>query len=216
MSTAEILTAYECCDRKGFWSRDWQRRRLTPNEMLRRALTAGVTESERSDFGEVAGETIMELGVDPGMETPSSHNIYDSVVHHAALADILTQAIRRPGARPWSIPPPTTLGGAPWASGAFVDPLGTTLRQIVLASSWSDSRHYAEVRNWRTTGEVAAYRLPMQVAVLILGQYRDGRRSGPWTKGFLHPRNRMLRFRKRARISSEVFSGGLASIDARG
>jgi hypothetical protein len=26
----------------------------------------------------------------------------------------------------------------------------------------------------------------------------------------------MLRFRKRARISSEVFSGGLASIDARG
>jgi hypothetical protein len=148
----------------------------------------------------------MDLAVDPGMEIPSSRYLHESVIHHAALADMLTSAVRRPKSKPWLLPAPTTLGDAPWASSAFLDPSGTKLRRFVLATSWSDSRHYQETRSWYSLGEMAAYRLPMTMVVLVIGQHRDGRRSSPWTRGFLHPQNHKLRFRKKSRSSFEVFS----------
>lgn len=206
MSTPDLLTAYESCDLRGYWARDWQRKRLDATDMLRRAITAGVTESEREDFGQLAGETMMELAEDPGMETPSSRSIYESVVHHAALADMLTGALRKPDTKPWAIPPPTTLGGAPWASRAFLDPSGDKLRAVVLASSWGTDRHYREVQSWYALGEAAAYSLPIQLVVLRLGEQRDGRRTGTWTQGFLHPRNHKLRFRKKSRSTFESFN----------
>jgi hypothetical protein len=76
----------------------------------------------------------------------------------------------------------------------------------VLASVWNDERHYSSIRSWHGLGETAAYGLPMTIVVLILGQHRDGRRAGPWTKGLLHPQNHKLRFRKKKAISSEIFS----------
>lgn len=206
MTTPELLSAYETCDRKGFWSRSWQRRRLDATAILREAIRAGVTESERPDFGTLAGETVMELAVDPGMEMPSSNYLHASVVHHAALADMLTCALRRPQDTAWRLPPLWPAGVPGWTSSALLDPSGSKLRRIVLASSWSDARHYSEVRSWYALGEVAAYRLPMTMAVLVLGPHRDGRRSGPWTKGFLHPMNHTLRFRKKSKSSSEVFN----------
>lgn len=205
MNTPDLLTAYETCDRKGFWSRDYQQRCPDGTEILRRGITAGLTERDRDDFGTVAGEAVMNLAADLGMEIPSSRHLYESVIHHAALADTLTTAIRRPQDRPWEIPELVS-GIDGWKSAAFLNQSGTGLRRIVLASSWNDERHYSELRSWHSLGEVAAYRLPMTLVVLILGQHRDGRRSGPWTKGFLHPQNHKLRFRKKAKVESETFS----------
>lgn len=205
-STADLLTHYETCDRKGVWSKDWRRRRLDATQMLREAIRAGVTEKAREDFGALAGETIMELGADPGMEIPSSRHVYDSVIHHAALADALTSAVRRPQAPAWALPSKTVVSGLQWAPSAFLDPSGTRLRRVVLASSWNDARHYSEIQSWYGMGEVVAYGLPMTMAVLVLGQSRDGRRASPWTKGFLHPMNHKLRFRKRSKVTSEIFS----------
>ena len=75
MTTASVLTAYESCERRTYWARHWERRRLDSTEFLRRALHAGVTEAMRDDFGEVAGETVMDLAVDPGLEMPLSRDI---------------------------------------------------------------------------------------------------------------------------------------------
>lgn len=169
--------------------------------MLQAAIAAAVTEAERTDFGEVAGEEIMQLAKDRGMQT-NSHQIYDSAVHHSCLADITSSAIRKPGEEPWTRPEPLSTG---WTSGAFLDPSGTRLRRVVLASSWSDDRHYSEIRSWYSLGEVAAYEMPMQQVVLILGVQRDGRRHSPWTKGLLHPTNHKLRFRKVKHTTTEDF-----------
>lgn len=198
MPTADLLTSFETCPRKGYWSQNWQRRRLNSAQMLRLAIQAGVTEAVREDFGELAGETIMDLARDPGMEIPSSHYLHESVVHHAALADVLTTAVRRPRTLPWLLPPPAVVGSLPWASSAFLEPSGTKLRRVVLASAWNDERHWSEVRSWYALGEAAVYRLPVTLVVLILGQHRDGKRSSAWTRGFLHPQNHKLRFRKRS------------------
>ncbi len=174
--------------------------------MLREGITAGVTEVEREDFSVVAGERIMELAVDPGMEMPDSRNLHASVYHHATLADTLTSAIRRADDKAWRVAPPETVAGAPWSSSAFLDPTGNKLRRTVMVTAWTDSRHYSELRSWYAMGEMAVYNLPMTQVVLVLGQHRDGRRNSPWTKGFQHPANRKLRFRKKGRSSTEVFS----------
>src|ERR1700744_2226179 len=113
------------------YSRDWERITLDGTEMLQRAIAAGVMESERPDFGELAGEEVMSLAAERGLET-KSHQVYASSVHHACLADILTSAIRKPSDALWSRPDPLTTG---WVSGAFLDPSGAYLRRIVLATS---------------------------------------------------------------------------------
>jgi hypothetical protein len=205
-TTPALLSAYETCARKGYYTQLWRPDRLTANEILLGGMKAGLMEGERKDFGEVAGETVMDLAVSPGMEMPTSRHLHDSVVHHAALADMLTSALRTPGGVPWGQPPPTRLGGLPWASNAFLDPSGAMLRRVALVSNWNDDRHYQELRSWYSLGEVVAYDMPMTIAVMVLGQHRDGRRSGPFTRGFLHPNNHKLRFRKKAKVTSETFS----------
>jgi hypothetical protein len=42
--------------------------------------------------------------------------------------------------------------------------------------------------------------------VCVIGQQRNGKRISPWVKGFLHPQNKQLRFRKKERAQSEVFN----------
>lgn len=166
------------------------------SEAIRTALLAS-----GGDYGEIAGSEVMQLAADRGLDT-DSHKLYPSVVHHAALSDLIVTSVRKPSDPPWLIPDPVQS----WTSDCFLSPDGTTLRRIVLVSNWSDSRHYGECRSWRTMGEIAHYELPMDLIVVIIGQERDGLRHGPWTQGFLHPHNRTLRFRKKSRSTSEVFN----------
>lgn len=205
INTAQLLTSFETCSRKGYWQQEWRWHRLEPNEALRQALAAGLTETVRPDYGEVAGETIMGLAADPGLNL-NTPRLYDAVVHHACLADVLTSAIRRPGAPAWGFPPIMPWRGLQWASSAFLDPSGARLRSLVLATSWNEERRIAEERSWYSLGERAIYNLPMTLVVLILGRLHDGMRQSAWTQGFLHPINSQLRFRKRTNVRFSTFS----------
>lgn len=201
-SPPDLLSAYELCQRKGAWTRSWERLRMDGMQMILAAMRAGVTEAERPDFAELAGETVMELGEDRGIETPS-HTPYDSLIHHAALADILTAAVRKPAEAPWGVPDAVSVSGHEWRSAALLSPEGTHLRRFVTVSHWSDDRHFSEARSWYSMGEVCAYGLPMQQIVLVLGPHRDGKRHSPWTKGLLHPSgNKMVRFRRRTDVGA--------------
>ena len=191
-----LLTHYEHCQLDGFWSRNWQRAKLEPNEMIQAGLKAALT-SERKDFGQAGGEHCYQLGADPGLDS-KQYDIHSQVVHLAALADVISHAIRKAAEPPWRLPEPVKLGdGATWRSAAFLSPNGAFLRRVVLVTSWSDDRHYHEARSFYSLGEVCVYGLPMQQAVIVLGAHKDGRRLGPLSKGLLHPKNRTLRFRKR-------------------
>lgn len=203
-STPDLLTALETCNRKGFWSKDWRRRKLDANQMLYEGLRVGLTSTELQ-YGEEAGCRIMELAENPGLET-TSMQIYRSVIHHATLVDLLSTALRPPGAKVWCYPTSESLNASPWVSNAFLSPDGSHLRRPLLVSSWSDEKHYSAIRSWYGLGEVAIYNLPMKIAVCVLGRLVDGRRQGVWTQGFRHPQNHQLRFRKKAKVKSEVFS----------
>jgi hypothetical protein len=195
MDTASLLSAYETCSRAGFFRRSWERSRMSSVDMLYSGIRAGLT-SPREDFGEAAGEEVMSLGADRGLAT-NEYNVYDLVVSTAAIADLVTTAIRKPTEPPWSLPEPQTLGGWPWTPSCFL--VGQKLRRIALVSHWTDERHHAEARSWRTLGEICVYELPLEQVVVVLGQSRNGRRYGAWSKCFQHPQNKQIRFRKRSK-----------------
>ena len=139
------------------------------------------------DFHQAAGEECYQLGAQRGIDSKQM-DVHSQVVHTSALADIITYTLRKQGTGPWDVPDVVRIGDGPhWVSGAFLDPTGSFLRRVVLVTAWSDDRHYHEARSYHTLGEVCVYGLPMQEAVIVLDQHRDGKRHGPLSKGPLQP-----------------------------
>jgi hypothetical protein len=202
METDELLTQSEICERAAYWSLDWEKAKITPNQLLQAGIREGLL-SSRSDYGESAGEKVVEIASVKELTTDYL-NVYDQVIHHASLADVLSCALRKAVDEPWKLPEPLTLpSGHEWSGTAYLAPSGTSLRRVVLASHWDKDRHYSFARSWETIGNICAYSLPMQMAVCVLGQVRDGKRYGYFSRGYRHPVNRGLRFRKRTDVSTK-------------
>lgn len=203
VSSPQLLSDYETCQRKGLWSSQWASNRLRATEMVALALRASLTATEQpeSTLGDYAGSTVLQLAEDRGIQSEQD-DVYAEVMHHAALSDVLVTAIRKQKDEAWIVPPPVQH----WTPDCLMSPDGKFLRRIALVSHWNDQRHYSECRSWYAAGEIAHYELPMQLVVLVIGQERLGKRQSPWVSGFLHPMNKILRFRKKSRATSEVFN----------
>ncbi len=199
--TDELLSSLETCERAAYWNLRWERNKITPTQLLHSGIREGLL-TERKDFGECAGESIMGLAAEKEILS-EQQNIYAEVIHSASLADIISCAVRKPSEGPWVIPEVATIpGGLQWSSSVFLAPSGGYLRRVVLVSSWGKDKHYSFCRSWETIGNICAYSLPMQVAIVVLGQYREGKRYGPLSRGLRHPANKVLRFRKRHDVGS--------------
>lgn len=195
MYSARILNSFERCPREAFYSLSYESQKISGTEMLYRAVRAGLT-TERGDFGECAGEEIMALAEHRGLDS-DTHMLYDVVCSLAAVADLVTCAIRKPGEAAWGVPENKSLGRFTWESSLFQ--VEGHLRRVLLVSSWSDSRRDSELRSWYSAGESSVYEQPIQTAVVVVGQDRNGRRQGPFTKAMMHPQHRkQIRFRKRS------------------
>jgi hypothetical protein len=194
MTSADLLAADDRCSRAGFFSRDWELSRLHPTEILRRSVDAGLM-SEESDPGQAAGDHVMTLAADRGIDIEGS-GVYPIALHCAALADIVTTLLR--SGSPWARPVDKVLESSNWSSSAYLDQSGLRLHRVLLVDRISDERTKAEKLGWKTLGEQAIYDLPMTIHVVVLGQRRSGKYHGVFSKGFLHPRSRTLRILKRS------------------
>jgi hypothetical protein len=158
--------------------------------------------TDRTDYGESAGERVVEIARDRELTTDYP-DVYGQVIHTASLADIISYALRKAVGESWKLPEPTTLpGGHEWSSAAYLAPSGTSLRRVVLVSHWDKDRHYSFCRSWETIGNICVYSLPMQLAVCVLGQVRDGKHYGYFSRGYRHPVNKGLRFRKKTDVNT--------------
>jgi len=198
--SATALAAHDRCPRAAFLSKTWERSLVSPLAALYQAVEAGL-ESEEDDPGQDAGNTLMTLATERGLDTKQA-DLYGQAMHLCALSDLLTFFLR-PGAA-WERPEDAAIGNAPWVSTAYLDPSGTRLRRVVIVDRWSEERARAESHSWRSIGECVAYDLPLTQTVIVAGQHREGRRHSPWTKAWTHPINHELRMRKR---SGEGFGG---------
>lgn len=188
-STANLLIADDSCRRREFLERSWERSVMNPMNALYRSIGDGL-ESEADDPGQYAGDTLMGLAVSRGLDTSQS-DLLGHAEHLAAIADMVTWLLRT--GDQWECP--ADKDG--WVSSAYLNASGSRLRRVVLVDRWSEERAVAEEHSWRTLGETAVYRMPMDLIIVALGQNRDGRRHGPISKGYLHPQNHNLRFLKR-------------------
>src|SRR6201984_3634210 len=193
MNSAELLLSLDRCPRQAFWSQSWESPAVHPNEVLRRAVDAGLMTSE-SDPGQLAGDTVMRIAAERTLDGEGSQ--YNCALHTAALADTVVTALRG-NSGPWARPADIPMKGVTWVSSAFLEPSGVRLRRVLLADRWSTERFQSEIHSWKGLGEIAAYGMPMTLQVVLIGQRRNGRHHSPWSKGFTHPRSRNLRIRRR-------------------
>lgn len=201
MTSAESLQAHDRCDRLSFLRKSWERNILHPHDILRRSIEAGL-ESEDGDCGQSAGDESMTLCTERGIDIKQADQ-YGAALHGSALADLVAWVVRGQNG-PWIHPEDVRAGKEPWISGAFLEASGTRLRRVVAVERWSDERALAESHAWYNIGEVAIYQIPLILVVIVLGQRRDARWHGPWSRAWTHPVNSALRMRKR---SGEGFSG---------
>jgi len=202
MNTAELLTFHDRCSRAGYWSRQWESNRLQPRKILQRAIEAGLT-SDEADPGQAAGDEVMTLCSERGLDVADRSSLYSTAINLAALSDIAVTLLRAQKG-PWARPADRMIKTIPWVSSAFLESSGVRLRRVLAVDRWSDERKQAEAHSWYSLGECSVYQLPMTCTVLLVGQFRDGKYHSPFTKGWLHPRSRNLRIAKR---SGEKFDG---------
>jgi hypothetical protein len=192
--TYELIEHFEHCHREGIYSRDWQKAKLSAPQMLMAGIREGLT-IDAKGWGQSAGERCYELAVNPGLDS-TQYDLHSEVVHLCSLADIISTVARKK--EPWKPLGPIEVGnGGRWENDAYLDSNGS-LRRVLCVSSWSDERHYGICHNWGTLGTMCLSGYPMKLAVAVLGQHRDGRYHGPWSKGLLHPANKKIRFRKKS------------------
>lgn len=193
--TAHLIQTSEECERKAFFSRQWEKKKITPARMLDLGIKAGLT-YDGEDFGEEAGSVVYELGATRGLDS-EQYDVHSEVVHLASLADIISVAARKKGDKPWKSPDALE----DWKPSCFISPDGNYLRRIVTVSNWSEERQNSITRSWATLGPAAFYDLPMQIGVIITGARRDGRYHSFWSHALQHPQNKKLRFRKKNDIA---------------
>lgn len=189
--TSQIIQTSEECERKSWLSHRWEKNKLPAARMLDMGIRAGLTYSG-DDFGIEAGSVVFEFGATRGVDS-DQYDVHSEVVHIASMADIVSVAARKKGDKPWKSPDSLE----DWKPSCFISPDGQYLRRIICVSTWSEERQNSITRSWATLGPVAFYDLPMQVAVVITGNRRDGRYHSFWSHALQHPQNKKLRFRKK-------------------
>jgi hypothetical protein len=162
MTSAELLQRDDRCMRSAHYSLSWDPPRLTPNDVLRRAVEFGLT-SEDDDPGDAAGAELMSIFSLRQIETKQIQ-LYTLGMHFASLADILTTVLR--SRMTYERPADGVLGNHGWTSGAWLDGDGTRLRVLRIVDRMTEERLAAEKHSWAVIGEQAVYGLPVTMTVL--------------------------------------------------
>jgi hypothetical protein len=165
---------------------------------LYRALAAGLTAAKNPE--QASENEYMALCAMPGLDIVGDS--YAVGMHYAKLAGIITVALRSAFTGRWTAFEPSdtenpVLGAETWRSSLYYAGNGL-LRRIVLVERWSDDRYMAELRSWRTIGElITCGRNRIALTAVSIGASRNGRRHIPWTRCFLHPKGAEYRFQRR-------------------
>jgi hypothetical protein len=184
--SSALLNSLDICPKQAQLATRLEREALSFHQLLTRGVEHGL-QVDSDDPGKAASDEVMRLALSRPIETEQS-DLLGLAEHCSALAEIVVWCLRTGPV--WRHPAP--LGD--WIPSCFTVPGG--LRRVVLCDRWDERRALQEMRDWRTL-EGALYGLPVTIVAVVLGANRDGRRHGPLTKGWLHPRSQELRFRKR-------------------
>lgn len=190
MRSAKLLNSEDCPKRQSLYASGLEREALSVHQLLSRGVDHGL-QCESEDPAKAAADEVIRLCLSRPIDTEQTA-LLEIAESTSALAEIIVYCLRTGPA--WQHPKPLKLGEHVWHPSCFVIPGG--LRRVVLCDHWGERRALQEARAWETL-EGALYGLPVTIIAVVLGASRQGRRHGPLSKGWLHPRSQDLRFRKR-------------------
>lgn len=174
MVSADKLERYERCPRLLRWANDHLEIRVSPLSALYRGVEAGL-------IGEDAKNEVMKVAASPGLSVEGVET-YSIAVHLSFLAEILTVYLLSMGAK--------------WTKSGQIFEVEGEYRRIVLVDRWSEEKKLSEIRSWKTMAEVCQRDAPLLLTFMVIGTTSEHRRVSPWSRGWTHPKNQGLRFKK--------------------
>jgi hypothetical protein len=188
MNTSDFAY-HDKCSRFRTWSERYELPRIPLSDALNTSLRAGLLAGDQA----AAYTKFMALAANPGLDIDGGR-IYDIAVHHAQMLEVLTSYLVTDG--PWMPAEAVPFNGDTYEPLSYQLPDGR-LRRVVLCSSWNSLREQEEKTSWWSVGDMAVTGRPMLVNVLVIGSAKGGFRQSPWTTGYIHPENGILRIRKK-------------------
>ena len=188
--TTEDFVRHDSCPRFQTWSREFELPRIPLSEVLHQSLRSGLLAGDPC----AAYQWFMARASNPGIDI-EGYNVYDVAQHHASLAEVVcAYLLGADGA--WKQAEAVSWEGIEFQPLSFQMADGR-LRRVVLCSTWNTLRELEEKNSWWTVADTAATGRPMLINAIVIGQSRGGFRLSPWTTGFRHPENGVLRIKKK-------------------
>jgi hypothetical protein len=199
--TAAILGYDDRCHRAGWRSlHDYHLGPQGIMPILREAVDVGLGAADNRPGR--AGMALRAAAINRRLETDAKEGIYNISEHLAALAEQVVYVVG--GEKPWTRPRAVWLDSElTWEPSCWLDPVSGGLRRVVLTTK----ANRAEWVSWWAQGEQAIYGGTMTEIVVVLGQQREGRFHGYWSKGWKHPKSKEVRL-------SDIAGGEFRSWDA--
>lgn len=189
--TSQLFDCFDRCARRLAFERDYEPTTISPLGLLYAAVEAALI---GNDPAQAAKDAILDLtqrlDVNSGELSPIS------VVRHVeAMAEVIALALRARFSQMQRLDL-ASFGEHRWKSNLFERRSGD-LHRLILASHMDDGSLRSYAHSWGTIGELAVLERPIALLIVIVGAQRGGRRHSAWSKGFLHPIQKVLRFQQR-------------------
>jgi hypothetical protein len=187
--TTEDVANHDACERLCTWSREYFYPRVPLAQALHQSLRVGLISGDPCQ----AKNALLATAANPGLDI-EAYNVFDLAMHHAALIETVCAYLTAEGL--WTPCGVVSCDGFEFEPLSYLLPDGR-LRRVVLCSTWNVLREQEEKTSWWTVADTLATGRPMLLNVIVIGQARKGFRVSPWTTGYIHPENRILRVKKR-------------------
>lgn len=185
ISTLDIVR-HDACSRLQTWSSQYILPRIPLSDALNTSLRSGLLVGDPGK----AYAAFMAQASTPGLDI-EGRNVYDIAQHHACLVEVICAYLLGNDGL-WK--PCGEVDGFQPMSFLMAD---GRLRRIVLCSNWNALRESEERHSWWTVADTAVTERPMLINAIVIGQSRNGFRLSPWTTGFIHPENSIMRIKKK-------------------
>jgi hypothetical protein len=187
--TSQLFDTYDRCPRRYAFERTHEPRTISPLGLLYAAVEAALSGGSYSDA---------ILDITSRMDVITGELSPISVVRHVeCLSEIIALALKAKLGHMRRLEP-IPFGEHQWQSNLFEGRSGD-LHRLILASHMDDDTLRSYAHSWGTIGELAALERPLALTIVLIGPQRGGRRHSAWSKGFLHPIQKVLRFAPRKR-----------------
>src|SRR5215469_11475995 len=186
--TSEDFHNHDFCPRFRQYDSRYARLRISLPRALSETLDYAIAKSDPS----LARPYLMSLATNPGLDL-TARNLYRIVIHHASLLELLATYIL--AVSTVTQPEPISM---PWGEYRSCPILRDgRLRRILLVDRWTVDAEARESWSWRTAAETAITGRAMLLNIFLIGRANDsGIRISPWTMGYKHPVNGVLRIKR--------------------